>query len=99
MKRFSGLYFVDVLGFCCMDNHFHFLIRMHSESGFTDEEIKERFERFHDEAGDGKVFSDDEIPCLRKKLSSLIFKPATRVICYPLISALKFMVFLMPMIA
>ena len=47
LKRFSGLYFVEVLGFCCMDNHFHLLIRMQSESVFTDEEIKERFEKFH----------------------------------------------------
>ncbi len=71
LKRFSGLYFVDVLGFCCMDNHFHLLIRMHSDSAFTDEEIKERFENFHGDSGDGKTFSDDQIPYLRNKLSSL----------------------------
>jgi len=71
LKRFSGLYFVEVLGFCCMDNHFHLLIRMQSESVFTDEEIKERFEKFHKEAGDGKTFSPDQLPELRAKLSSL----------------------------
>jgi REP element-mobilizing transposase RayT len=71
LKRFSGLYFVEVLGFCCMDNHFYFLIRMHSDSDYTDKEIQERFERFYAEIGDGKDFIDYEIPYLRKKLSSL----------------------------
>jgi len=71
LKRFSSLYFVEVLGFCCMDNHFHFLIRMHSDSDYTDKEIQERFEKFHDEKGDGKDFIDYEIDYLRKKFSSL----------------------------
>ena len=71
VKRLSGLYFVEVLGFCWMDNHFHLLIRMHSDSGFTDSDIKERFEKFHDNAGDGQCFTDVEIPYLRTKLSSL----------------------------
>jgi len=71
VKRLSGLFFTEVLGFCWMDNHFHLLIRMHSDSAFTDKDIKERFEKFHDNAGDGQCFSDDEIPYLRTKLSSL----------------------------
>jgi len=71
LKRFSGLYFVEVLGFCCMDNHFHFLIRMHSDSDYTDKEIQERFEKYHDEKGDGQDFIDYEIDYLRKKFSSI----------------------------
>ncbi len=70
-KRHSALYFVDVLGFCCMDNHFHLLVRMHSESDYTDEAIKERFEAFYKEAGNEKEFTPDQLPALRAKLSSL----------------------------
>ena len=40
MKQFSRLYLVEILGFCCMDNHFHLLVRMLPDSDFTDEEIK-----------------------------------------------------------
>ena len=28
LKRFSRIYFVEILGFCCMGNHFHLLVRM-----------------------------------------------------------------------
>lgn len=57
--------------FLCMDNHFHMLIRMLSDSNFTDEEIQLRFEQFHIDIGDGRKFSPEELPALRKKLSSL----------------------------
>jgi len=71
MKQFSLLYFVEILGFCCMDNHFHLLVRMLPDSDFTDEEIQRRFKEFHAEAGDGKSFVQEDLPALRKKLSSL----------------------------
>jgi REP element-mobilizing transposase RayT len=28
IKRFSALYFTEVLGFCLMGNHFHLLVKM-----------------------------------------------------------------------
>jgi len=71
IKQFSLLYFVEILGFCCMDNHFHLLVRMLPDSDFTDEEIQRRFKEFHAEAGDGKSFVQEDLPALRKKLSSL----------------------------
>ena len=70
-KRYSALYFVEVLGFCCMDNHFHLLIRMHSESNYTDDEIKARYELFYQEFGTNKEVQPNEIPALRAKFSSL----------------------------
>ena len=27
IKRFSALYFTEILGFCLMDNHFHLLVK------------------------------------------------------------------------
>ncbi|MFH0727594.1 MAG: hypothetical protein V2B19_14790 [Pseudomonadota bacterium] len=46
IKRFSLLYFVEVLGFCIMGNHFHILVRMIPDHHFTDDDIKTRFARF-----------------------------------------------------
>ena len=68
IKRYSGLYFVEILGFCLMGNHFHILVKMLPEHKFGDEEIKKRFVKFY---GDDRVFTDGLIPSLREKLSSL----------------------------
>jgi REP element-mobilizing transposase RayT len=67
-KRYSTLYFVEILGFCLMGNHFHLLVRMFPDHKFTDEDIKKRFVGFY---GDERVFADGLIPSLREKLSNL----------------------------
>jgi hypothetical protein len=41
IKRYSALYFVEILGFCLMGNHL--LVKMLPEYKFTDEEIKKRY--------------------------------------------------------
>jgi REP element-mobilizing transposase RayT len=68
IKRYSTLYFVEILGFCFMGNHFHLLVRMFPEYKFTDEQIKKRYVEFY---GDDRAFADGWIPSLRAKLSSL----------------------------
>jgi REP element-mobilizing transposase RayT len=68
IKRFSSLYFTEILGFCLMGNHFHLLVKMIPEERFTDEEIKKRFETHF---GDERDFAEGQIPYLREKLSSL----------------------------
>ena len=68
IKRFSTLYFTEILGFCLMGNHFHLLVKMIPENRFTDEEIQKRFEKFY---GDSRSFAESQIPYLREKLSSL----------------------------
>ncbi len=68
IKRYSSLYFVEILGFCLMGNHFHILVKMFPEYKFTDEDIKKRYVGFY---GDDRVFADGLIPSLRAKLSSL----------------------------
>jgi len=68
IKRYSALYFVEILGFCLMGNHFHILVKTLPEYKFADEEIKNRYVSFY---GDDRVFTDGMIPSLRAKLSSL----------------------------
>jgi putative transposase len=45
IKRLSSFYFAEVLGFCLMGNHFHLLVRMHPESTYSDEKVRERYDR------------------------------------------------------
>jgi REP element-mobilizing transposase RayT len=68
IRQYSALYFVEILGFCLMGNHFHILVRMFPEYKFTDEEIKKRYKNFY---GDERAFAAGWIPSLRAKLSSL----------------------------
>jgi putative transposase len=68
IRRYSKLYFVDILGFCLMGNHFHLLVKMFPESNFTDENIRNRIERFH---GDSRAVGDGQMPYFREKFSSL----------------------------
>jgi REP element-mobilizing transposase RayT len=68
IRRYAALYFVEILAFCLMGNHFHILVRMFPEHKFTDEDIQKRYENFY---GDERVFAAGWIPSLREKLSSL----------------------------
>jgi REP element-mobilizing transposase RayT len=68
IKKLSRLYFVEIMGFCIMGNHFHLLVKMFPDSSFSDEEIKKRFEDFY---GEEKKFSKDHLPLFRQKWSSL----------------------------
>ncbi len=68
IRRFSRLYFVEILGFCIMDNHFHLVARVHPEKNFTDSDIKNRYVAFY---GSNDYFTKELIPHLRKRWSSL----------------------------
>ena len=68
IRRYSTLYFVEILGFCLMGNHFHILVKTLPEYKLTDEDIKARYMGFY---GDDRVFTEGLIPSLRVKLSSL----------------------------
>jgi putative transposase len=68
IKRFSSLYFTEILGFCLRGNHFHLLVKMIPEHRFTDEEIQKRFEAFY---GDSRSFSEGQLPYFREKFSNL----------------------------
>jgi len=68
IRRYTSLYFVEILGFCLMGNHFHMLVKTLPEYKFSNQDIKKRYVGFY---GDDRVFTDGLIPPLREKLSSL----------------------------
>ncbi|MBL0715943.1 MAG: hypothetical protein JJV98_19835 [Desulfosarcina sp.] len=68
IKRFSKLYFTEIMGFSLMGNHFHLLVKMISESDFSDEAIRKRFKQLH---GDDYRFAEGQLPYFRLKLASL----------------------------
>jgi putative transposase len=37
IKKFSALYFADIMGFCVMGNPFHLLVKVRPDHDFTDE--------------------------------------------------------------
>jgi REP element-mobilizing transposase RayT len=68
IRELGKLYFVEIIGYCIMGNHFHALIKMLPESDFSNEEIKQRFGSFF---GEKKYLSDGQIPFFRGKYASL----------------------------
>jgi REP element-mobilizing transposase RayT len=68
IKRLSSVYFTEIMGFCLMGNHFHLLVRMHPESGFSDEEIVKRYGLYY---GEGRKITSHQIPFLREKWGNL----------------------------
>ena len=68
LNRLRKVYFAEILGFCCMGNHFHLLTRMLPEADFTDKEIKKRYEICY---GKDRDFAEGQIPFFRAKWSSL----------------------------
>jgi REP element-mobilizing transposase RayT len=68
IRHYSTLYFVEILGFCLMGNHFHLLVRMFPEFKFTDKDIKKRYADFY---GEEEIFAGGRIPYWREKLASL----------------------------
>jgi len=68
IKKLSQLYFVDVLGFALLGNHFHLVIRMYPESDPTDDEIKERLQKYY---GDVLKVTGVLISDYRKRLTNL----------------------------
>jgi len=69
IKRYSALFFVQVIGYALMSNHFHLLVRMETGEDFTDDEIHQRLKAFygHDYA---ELRFSDLIP-VREKLGNL----------------------------
>ena len=73
MRRLSGLYFAEIIGFCIMGNHFHLLCRMHLGREYADDDIRQRYKAFFEGEIDGKdrELTDDQVERLRKKWEDL----------------------------
>ena len=68
IKRLSGLFFTEVMGFCLMGNHFHLLVKMLPERDLSDKAILKRLAAYH---GDARAIETDQLPFFRSKLASL----------------------------
>ena len=68
IRYLSRFYFVDVLGFCLMSNHFHLVVRMHTGDHLSDEAMTERLEAWFPE---GRTISPKNIVDFRERWSSL----------------------------
>ena len=68
IKKFSLIYFTDIMGFCVMGNHFHLLVKMRPDHDFTDEQIKERLSAFY---GREREFGEKDIRLFWEKWSNL----------------------------
>ncbi len=68
IQHFSTLYFIEVMGFCIMGNHFHILTRVHPGNTILDDEIERRFKIIH---GPDAVFSSALLERYRQKWSNL----------------------------
>ncbi len=68
IKRYSQVYFSEIIGLCLMGNHFHLLVRMHPDFNYTDDDIKRRFVLSY---GPDQILEPDQIPFYRKKWANL----------------------------
>ena len=68
IKKWSKIFFVDVLGFAIMGNHFHLVVRMYPENEVSDDEIKKRYMKLYDLKHPGPEL---ELEKFKKKLCSL----------------------------
>ncbi len=69
IKNLSGIFFVEVFGFCIMGNHFHLLAKMKTMEEYSDDEVKRRVALFRKcESG---VITDGQVPFFKEKFSNL----------------------------
>lgn len=68
IKRYSQLFFVEVLGFSIMSNHLHLVCRMLPGNNFSDSKIKKRLLKHY---GDDLDVSGERIQYYRERLSRL----------------------------
>jgi putative transposase len=71
IKDFSAIYFVEILGFCLMGNHFHIVLRMHTDSDYTDEDIQQRFDLYYQNDKTKSPLMPNQIPALREKWQNI----------------------------
>jgi hypothetical protein len=70
IRRLSSVYFVEVLGFSVLGNHFHLVVRMRPGETVSDAEVRKRFEIFYGSDSDREL-TDGQVPLLRTKWASL----------------------------
>ncbi|RQD65413.1 MAG: hypothetical protein D5R98_03535, partial [Desulfonatronovibrio sp. MSAO_Bac4] len=68
IRYFSNIYFVDILGFVIMGNHWHLAVKVHPHEHADRDEVKERFARRY---GEDVHFGDQDMEKFSKKWTDL----------------------------
>ncbi len=69
VKRLCGIYFVEMLGYCIMGNHFHLVVKMKLSDDYANDEVKKRIGiSCSDET---RIVTDGQVPYFRDKFSNL----------------------------
>ena len=68
LKFLASVYYVDILGFCIMSNHFHLVVQTYPEHELSDEEVVRRFRIYY--KGE-RVITNKQIPHFRQKWTNL----------------------------
>ena len=69
IKRYSGLFFVKVIGYSILSNHFHLLVRMETSESYSGEVVRQRLKEFYGHDYIETRFSD--LKNIREKLINL----------------------------
>ena len=69
IMQFSMIYFVSVIGYCIMDNHFHLLVKTSSVSDVDDDELKQKLSKYNKiDSGD---ISEANLTKYKEKLTDI----------------------------
>jgi putative transposase len=74
LRRLAQVYFVKVVTYSVMSNHFHLIIKMIDQKTFSDEELRRRFDLYYNEGISRKrrrLFSQDQATRLRQRWSDV----------------------------
>ncbi len=76
ITHFSNMYFVEVIVFCIMSNHFHLVIKSNPEHMYSDQEVIRRFKKYILKTDENPHLENREITChdinrTRKKLEDI----------------------------
>ena len=69
IKRYSSLFFVKIIGYAIMSNHFHLLVRMETGADYSDEAVHQRLKTFYEHDYAELRFTD--LGPVREKLGNL----------------------------
>lgn len=68
IRHFSAIYFIEIIGYCIMGNHFHILARMLTQEQATDSEVARRLKLAH---GEKLAITPEIVRQRKRKLTSL----------------------------
>ncbi len=68
IRRLAKLYFVDVLGFALMGNHFHLVVRVYPGSELSDQELHRRYKAYY---GEEQEIAGELMERYRARMTSL----------------------------